>query len=64
MHRDNQDASPGELIGRLSTQTARLLRPELHLARAEAARTARHASGFLAALAVAAAVVLLVTPRR
>jgi uncharacterized membrane protein YphA (DoxX/SURF4 family) len=54
MHRDDDDAPLGELIGRLSAQTARLPRLELHLARAEATRTARHAAGFLAAPAVAA----------
>ena len=53
MNRDDH-ASLGELIARLSEQTARLLRLELHLARAEAARTAHHAAGFLMALTIAA----------
>ncbi len=58
MNRDDQ-ASLRELVGRLSEQTAHLLRLEFHLARAEAQRTARRAAGFLAALVIASVLAVI-----
>jgi len=49
----DKDASIGDLVGRLSAQTARLVRDELKLARAEFAVSAKHAGAGAGLLSVA-----------